>query len=104
SCNRAALPSSTPAPRDMQPAIIIAEAFDRRERFGQIWLRGFGERLREGVAQSDGADEDRIAGSGIPVAAEIAEPLELHRLVGVRRDSGRLQHAAGEDFKRGGVE
>ena len=65
---------------------------------------GPGERLRKRVAEADRADEDRLAGRRIPVAAEIAQPLELHRLVGVRRRRGRLEHRAGQDLERVRIE
>ena len=41
-----------------------------------------------------------LPGAESPVAPEIALPLELHRLVGIRLDRGRLDHRAGKHLQR----
>src|SRR6202023_3017604 len=61
---------------------------------------GRGLSLRIGVAQPDGAVEDETAGRRVRIAAEIAQPLELHRLLAVARGERRLETAIGEDLER----
>src|SRR5579863_2551422 len=60
--------------------------------------------LGPGVAQADRAVEHQPIGRRIRIEAEIALPLELHRLVGIFAGQSRLNARIGDDFERLGIE
>src|SRR4030088_402821 len=60
--------------------------------------------LGPGIAQPDGAVEHEPAWRRIPVAAEIALPLELNRIVGIGAGESRLDPAVRQHFQRAWIE
>src|SRR5215469_176591 len=64
------------------------------------WLTSRNGRPRIAVPETNGAVKDKTARRTVGVAAEIAEPLELHGSHVIVGGERRLQHAAGQHLDR----